>query len=118
MGHFGRNPIRVSWLVFVLPALICNYMGQGALLFREGVTALESPFYMLTPDSLQLPLVFLATAAAIIASQAVLSGPFSVTQHAITPGFIPRLRTATTRASTPGQNVGTEVVREWVCKYG
>lgn len=103
MGHFGRNPIRVSWLVFVLPALICNYMGQGALLFREGVTALESPFYMLAPDSLQLPLVFLATAAAIIASQAVISGAFSVTQQAIQLGFIPRLRIEHTSAATAGQ---------------
>ncbi|MCM8732177.1 potassium transporter Kup [Hephaestia sp. GCM10023244] len=103
MGHFGRNPIRVSWLVFVLPALICNYMGQGALLFRDGVTALESPFYMLAPESLQLPLVFLATAAAIIASQAVISGAFSVTQQAIQLGFIPRLRIEHTSASTAGQ---------------
>src|SRR3546814_13378704 len=83
MGNLGRNPIRVSGLGFGLPARICNYMGQGALLCREGVTALESPFYMLAPDSLQLPLVFLATAAAIIASQAVISGAFSVTQQAI-----------------------------------
>src|SRR3546814_2888062 len=78
-------------------------MGQGALLFREGVTALESPFYMLAPDSLQLPLVFLATAAAIIASQAVISGAFSVTQQAIQLGFIPRLRIEHTSAATAGQ---------------
>src|SRR3546814_2210236 len=80
MGHFGRNPIRVSWLVLVLPALICNYMGQGALLFSEGVTAIESPSYMLARDSLQLPLVLLATAAAIIASQAAISGARSGAQ--------------------------------------
>jgi KUP system potassium uptake protein len=103
MGHFGRNPIRVSWLVFVLPALVCNYMGQGALLFREGPTALESPFYMLAPTSLQLPLVILATAAAIIASQAVITGAFSVTQQAIQLGFIPRLRIEHTSAATAGQ---------------
>ncbi|MGN6270304.1 MAG: potassium transporter Kup [Sphingomonas sp.] len=103
MGHFGRNPIRFSWLVFVMPALICNYMGQGALLFREGAVALESPFYMLAPDFLQLPLVLLATAAAIIASQAVITGAFSVTQQAIQLGFMPRLRIEHTSAATAGQ---------------
>ncbi|MEG3150375.1 potassium transporter Kup [Sphingomonas sp. ZT3P38] len=103
MGHFGRNPIRVSWLFFVLPALMLNYMGQGALLFREGDHALRSPFYMLAPESLQLPLVFLATAAAVIASQAVISGAFSVTQQAIQLGFIPRLRIEHTNAATAGQ---------------
>jgi len=103
MGHFGRNPIRFSWLFIVLPALICNYMGQGALLFRQGAAALESPFYMLAPSFLQLPLVILATAAAIIASQAVISGAFSVTQQAIQLGFIPRLRIEHTSASTAGQ---------------
>jgi KUP system potassium uptake protein len=103
MGHFGRNPIRFSWLCFVLPALMCNYMGQGALLYRDGAAALESPFYMLAPAFLQLPLVILATAAAIIASQAVISGAFSVTQQAIQLGFIPRLRIEHTSASTAGQ---------------
>ncbi|MDQ2879292.1 MAG: potassium transporter Kup [Pseudomonadota bacterium] len=103
MGHFGRNPIRVSWLVFVLPALMMNYMGQGALLFRVGHPALESPFYMLAPDGLQLPLVILATMAAVIASQAVISGAFSVTQQAIQLGFMPRLRIDHTSASTAGQ---------------
>ncbi|MCH4152553.1 MAG: potassium transporter Kup [Sphingobium sp.] len=103
MGHFGRNPIRVSWLVFVLPALMLNYMGQGALLTREGYAALESPFYNLAPVHLQLPLIGLATLAAIIASQAVISGAFSVTQQAIQLGFMPRLRIAHTSASTAGQ---------------
>jgi len=103
MGHFGRNPIRVSWLFFVLPALILNYMGQGALLMREGEAALVSPFYNLAPEALQLPLVILATMAAIIASQAVISGAFSVTQQAIQLGFIPRLRIEHTSASTAGQ---------------
>ncbi len=103
MGHFGRKPIRLSWLVFVLPALIINYMGQGALLVREGASALASPFYNLAPSSLQLPLVVLATMAAIIASQAVISGAFSVTQQAIQLGFMPRLRIAHTSASTVGQ---------------
>ncbi len=103
MGHFGRNPIRVSWLFFVLPALILNYMGQGALLSRTGASALESPFYLLAPESLQLPLVLLATAAAVIASQAVITGAFSVTQQAIQLGFIPRLRIEHTSAATAGQ---------------
>jgi len=103
MGHFGRRPIRLSWLWFVLPALIMNYMGQGALLMREGMTALESPFYNLAPEQFRLPLVGLATLAAIIASQAVISGAFSVTQQAIQLGFMPRLRIAHTSASTAGQ---------------
>jgi KUP system potassium uptake protein len=103
MGHFGRRPIGVSWLVFVLPALILNYMGQGALLMREGAAALESPFYMLAPEGMRFPLVILATAAAMIASQAVISGAFSVTQQAIQLGFIPRLRIEHTSASTAGQ---------------
>ncbi|WP_380787264.1 potassium transporter Kup [Sphingomonas sp. R86521] len=103
MGHFGRRPIGISWLFFVLPALILNYMGQGALLFRDGSSALVSPFYNLAPDALQLPLVILATAAAVIASQAVISGAFSVTQQAIQLGFIPRLRIEHTSASTAGQ---------------
>ncbi|WNO55153.1 potassium transporter Kup [Stakelama saccharophila] len=103
MGHFGRQPIRVSWLWFVLPALMCNYMGQGALLIRDGVLALQNPFYLLAPASLQFPLVIVATMAAIIASQAVISGAFSVTQQAIQLGFIPRLRIEHTSAATAGQ---------------
>jgi KUP system potassium uptake protein len=103
MGHFGRRPIRASWLWFVLPALMANYMGQGALLFREGRAALESPFYMLAPDALQLPLVVLATMAAVIASQAVISGAFSVTHQAIQLGFVPRLKIEHTSAATVGQ---------------
>jgi len=103
MGHFGRKPIGMSWLCFVLPALILNYMGQAALLTRDGTPALESPFYLLAPVWLQLPLVILATAAAVIASQAVISGAFSVTQQAIQLGFVPRLRIEHTSASTAGQ---------------
>jgi KUP system potassium uptake protein len=103
MGHFGRNPIRVSWLFFVLPALMMNYMGQAALLSRVGHSALESPFFFLAPEALRFPLVLLATAAAVIASQAVISGAFSVTQQAIQLGFIPRLRIEHTSAATAGQ---------------
>nr|WP_231733690.1 MULTISPECIES: potassium transporter Kup [unclassified Sphingomonas] len=102
MGHFGRKPIRVSWLWFVLPALMLNYMGQGALLMRDA-SALQSPFYMLAPEYLRLPLVGIATMAAIIASQAVITGAFSVTQQGIQLGFIPRLRISHTSAATAGQ---------------
>ncbi len=102
MGHFGRRPIRVSWLWFVLPALMLNYMGQGALLMRDA-SALQSPFYMLAPEYLRLPLVGVATMAAIIASQAVITGAFSVTQQGIQLGFIPRLRISHTSADTAGQ---------------
>jgi KUP system potassium uptake protein len=90
MGHFGRRPIRISWLAFVLPALVLNYLGQAALLLRNPL-ALESPFYLLAPDGFQWPLLIIASMAAIIASQAVISGAFSVTQQAIQLGFIPRM---------------------------
>nr|WP_233281558.1 potassium transporter Kup [Sphingomonas changnyeongensis] len=107
MGHFGRNPIRVSWLFFVLPALMLNYLGQGAMVVglppEAAVETIKNPFFLLAPESLRLPLVILATLATIIASQAVISGAFSVTQQAIQLGFIPRLRITHTSASTAGQ---------------
>ena len=107
MGHFGRKPIRVSWLYFVLPALLLNYMGQGAMILSaDSATALakvKDPFFYLAPDMLRLPLVLVATAAAIIASQAVISGAFSVTQQAIQLGFVPRLRIRHTSESAAGQ---------------
>lgn len=103
MGHFGRKPIGVSWLVFVLPALILNYMGQGALALREGEAIMGNPFFMLAPGWFQLPLLIIATLAAIIACQAVISGAFSVTQQAIQLGFMPRLRINHTNARTIGQ---------------
>jgi KUP system potassium uptake protein len=90
MGHFGRPPIRVSWLAFVLPALVLNYLGQASLLMRNPA-AIESPFYLLAPEWFQWPLLFIAASAAIIASQAVITGAFSVTQQAIQLGFMPRL---------------------------
>ncbi|MGQ0588835.1 MAG: potassium transporter Kup [Sphingosinicella sp.] len=102
MGHFGRKPIRTGWVWFVLPSLMLNYMGQGALLIADP-SAIESPFYMLAPEWFRLPLVFIATAATIIASQAVISGAFSVTQQAIQLGFIPRLRIQHTSAAAHGQ---------------
>ena len=107
MGHFGRKPIGISWLFFVMPALMLNYMGQGAMILSlDPATALavvKNPFFFLAPDALRLPLVILATMATVIASQAVISGAFSVTQQAIQLGFIPRLRIAHTSASTVGQ---------------
>ncbi|MEN9683924.1 MAG: potassium transporter Kup [Pseudomonadota bacterium] len=90
MGHFGRSPIRISWLFIVLPALVCNYLGQAALLLRDP-GALVSPFYFLAPAWFQWPLLAIASAAAVIASQAVITGAFSVTQQAIQLGFIPRM---------------------------
>ena len=90
MGHFGRSPIRISWLAFVLPALVLNYLGQASLLIRNPA-ALESPFYFLAPEWFQWPLLIIASFAAVIASQAVISGAFSVTQQAIQLGFIPRM---------------------------
>ena len=90
MGHFGRGPIRRAWFLLVLPALMLNYLGQGALLLGDA-KAIDHPFYRLVPDWAQLPVVVLATLAAIIASQAVITGAFSVTRQAIQLGFIPFL---------------------------
>ena len=107
MGHFGRKPIGMSWLVFVLPALMLNYLGQGAMILSlDAATALEAirnPFFLLAPEMLRLPLVILATMATVIASQAVITGAFSVTQQAIQLGFIPRLRITHTSAGSIGQ---------------
>ncbi|TZG28626.1 potassium transporter Kup [Sphingomonas montanisoli] len=107
MGHFGRKPIGVSWLVFVLPALMLNYLGQGAMILSQDInTALQTihnPFFLLAPEYLRLPLVILATMATVIASQAVISGAFSVTQQAIQLGFMPRLRITHTSAGAIGQ---------------
>src|SRR4051794_30448539 len=107
MGHFGRRPIRASWIYFVLPALLLNYLGQGAMILAaDPATALaqvKDPFFYLAPDMFRLPLVLLATAASIIASQAVISGAFSVTQQAIQLGFVPRLRITHTSESAAGQ---------------
>jgi KUP system potassium uptake protein len=82
MGHFGKRPIRFAWFVLVLPALLINYFGQGALLLIDS-TAIEQPFFLLAPSWALLPMVALATAAAIIASQALISGAFSLTQQAV-----------------------------------
>ncbi len=107
MGHFGRRPIKYAWLIFVMPALLVNYMGQGAMLLAqtpaEAVETVKNPFFFLAPEMLRLPLVILATMATIIASQAVISGAFSVTQQAIQLGFIPRLRILHTNETAAGQ---------------
>ncbi|MEA3010986.1 MAG: system potassium uptake protein [Sphingomonadales bacterium] len=102
MGHFGRKAISISWLTLVYPCLMLNYMGQGALLLGTPA-AVENPFYMMAPDWARLPLVIVATAATIIASQAVISGAFSVTHQAVQLGFLPRLKTKHTSAKAAGQ---------------
>ena len=90
MGHFGKRPIRLAWFTLVLPALLLNYFGQGALLLQNPAAA-EQPFFLLAPAWALVPMVVLATAAAIIASQALISGAFSLTQQAIQLGYTPRL---------------------------
>ena len=89
MGHFGRTPIRLAWFGLVLPSLVLNYLGQGALLL--GRSRRQHPFFELAPSWALLPLVVIATAAAIIASQALISGAFSITQQAVQLGLAPRL---------------------------
>jgi KUP system potassium uptake protein len=107
MGHFGRKPIGVSWLVFVLPALMLNYLGQGAMIMdmspSAAQVAIRNPFFLLAPEDFRLPLVILATMATVIASQAVISGAFSLTQQAIQLGFIPRLKIEHTSETAAGQ---------------
>jgi KUP system potassium uptake protein len=102
MGHFGRRPIAISWLTLVWPCLMLNYMGQGALLL-DRPDAVSNPFYLMAPDWARLPLVGLATMATIIASQAVISGAFSVTQQAVQLGLLPRLRILHTSEAAAGQ---------------
>jgi len=102
MGHFGRKPIAASWLYLVFPCLMLNYLGQGALLLGQPAAA-QSPFFMLVSEGWRLPLVALATMATIIASQAVISGAYSVTQQAVQLGFLPRVKIAHTSAKAAGQ---------------
>ena len=102
MGHFGAAPIRRAWLFFVLPALVLNYFGQGALIIHEPAT-IKNPFYLLAPAWALLPLVVLATAATVIASQAVISGAFSLTRQAIQMGYCPRLTVTHTSEGQIGQ---------------
>jgi KUP system potassium uptake protein len=101
MGHFGARPIRIAWLYFVLPTLVLNYFGQGALILAHPL-ALANPFYLLGPTWLQLPMVLLATAAGVIASQALISGAFSMARQCTQLGFLPRL-TITHTSDVEGQ---------------
>ncbi|OYW45136.1 MAG: potassium transporter Kup [Sphingomonadales bacterium 32-68-7] len=107
MGHFGRGPMRVSWFYFVMPCLLLNYFGQAAMILGLGdaaaAEAIENPFFYLAPEVFRLPLVLLATAATFIASQAVISGAFSVTHQAIQLGFVPRLSILHTHQEHQGQ---------------
>ncbi|HEY5862505.1 MAG TPA: potassium transporter Kup, partial [Casimicrobiaceae bacterium] len=102
MGHFGATPIRRAWLLFVMPALVINYFGQGALILNDPAT-IKNPFYLLAPEWALIPLLVLATAAAIIASQAVISGAFSLTRAAIQMGYCPRLTIEHTSERAIGQ---------------
>lgn len=102
MGHFGKRPIRIVWITLVLPSLLLNYLGQGALLI-ENPGAAENPFYRLAPEWALYPLIVLATGAAIIASQALISGAYSLTMQAIQLGFMPRLKIEHTSSTQMGQ---------------
>ncbi len=102
MGHFGRSPIRRGWFLVVFPALTLNYMGQGSLILDRPET-ISSPFYLLLPDWAQIPVVILATMATLIASQAVISGAFSVTRQAVQLGYLPRLNIRHTSEGEIGQ---------------
>jgi KUP system potassium uptake protein len=102
MGHFGRRPIRLAWFILVFPALLLNYFGQGALLLRDPAAA-QNPFYTLAPRVMLYPLIALATAAAVIASQALISGAFSITQQCIQLGYSPRLSIVHTSKTEHGQ---------------
>ena len=102
MGHFGRRPIRLAWFAYVLPCLLINYFGQGALVLRDNATV-DYPFFRLAPPNLLLPLVVLALMAAIIASQALISGAFSLTQQSVQLGYTPRVSIVHTSARAAGQ---------------
>ncbi|MBV7267497.1 potassium transporter Kup [Erythrobacter ani] len=107
MGHFGRGPMRLSWFGFVMPCLLLNYFGQGAMIIslppEQAAEAIQSPFFFLASEEYRLPLVFLATVATFIASQAVISGAFSITHQAIQMGYIPRLNIRHTSETEGGQ---------------
>lgn len=102
MGHFGRMPIRNAWLFIVLPSLVLNYFGQGALVLADPA-AINNPFYNLVPETLLIPMIILATFATVIASQAVISGAFSLARQAMQLGYLPRLQLKHTSAHTIGQ---------------
>ena len=102
MGHFGKKPIRIAWFTVVMPSLTLNYFGQGALLLSDP-SAVSNPFFNMAPDWLLVPLVILATAATVIASQALISGAFSVTKQVVQMGFLPRLQILHTSVKDTGQ---------------
>jgi len=115
MGHFGRRPISLAWLLLVFPALLLNYFGQGALLVRMPEAA-ENPFFLLAPKAMLLPLLVLATLSAVVASQAMISGAYSVTRQGIALGFIPRLEIKHTSTKEEGQIYIPEV--NWFIAVG
>src|SRR5205807_9809197 len=102
LGHFGRKPIQTAWIGFVLPSLLINYFGQGALVLANP-EAIESPFYRMAPDRLLTPLIILATLATVIASQAVITGAFSLVRQAIQLGLLPRFEVRYTSEVHAGQ---------------
>jgi KUP system potassium uptake protein len=103
MGHFGKSPIRLTWYCVVLPALLLNYFGQGAYLLEMGKDGLANPFFEMAPAFFRIPLLVIATAATVIASQALISGAFSLTQQAIQLGYLPRMNVIHTSSSMMGQ---------------
>jgi KUP system potassium uptake protein len=109
MGHFGKRPIRLAWFLAVFPALLLNYFGQGAVLLERGAAAVENPFYALVDGWLVYPLVIIATLAAIVASQALISGAFSLTNQAVQLGYCPRLKVVHTSGHQEGQIFVPEV---------
>ncbi len=102
MGHFGAAPIRRAWIGFVLPSLVLNYFGQGALILRDPA-AIANPFFLMAPPSLRLPLVVLATAATVIASQALISGAYSIARQCMQMNFLPRMTVTHTSTTEEGQ---------------
>jgi KUP system potassium uptake protein len=115
MGHFGRKPIQWTWVALVFPCLIANYLGQGALVLADP-SAIENPFFHMAPDWFQIPLVLLATAATVIASQAVISGAFSMSQQAIQLGLLPRMTLKVTSEAHAGQIYAPQI--NWILMLG
>jgi KUP system potassium uptake protein len=115
MGHFGRQPIQATWLFLVFPCLTLNYLGQGALILTDAHAA-ANPFFLLAPSWFQLPLVLLATAATVIASQAVISGAFSLTQQAVQLGLLPRMTLKPTSEEHAGQIYVPQI--NWILMLG
>ena len=115
LGHFGKNPIRYAWLIVVLPCLLLNYLGQGAFLLKTP-EAIDNPFFLMVPHWALLPMVVLATLATIIASQAVITGAFSMTQQAIQLGLLPRMQIRNTSPNQQGQIYLPQV--NWLVMFG